>query len=96
MAEQYGFDTEDYGDGLIVESLTTGDGKAEFCDISYEDGTVAVSIGYGAGVGVGVKRDHNEPMNKEMGIKWLVRFESQGSIDAMIETLLRCKNRLSK
>ena len=96
MAEQYGFLTDEYQGGIEVETLQTGDGKVLFQDISFDDGTVSIGMSYGKGTGViGEKIDISRRMDKDMGIKFQVKFESQGSIDSMIETLLRCKNRLA-
>ena len=47
MAEQYGFFTDEYQGGIEVETLQTGDGKALFQDISFEDGTVSIGMSYG-------------------------------------------------
>ena len=95
MADQYGFFTDEYQGGIKVESLQTGDGKALFQDISFEDGTVSIGMSYGQGTGIGTKVEINKRIDEDMGIKFQVKFESQASIDAMIETLLRCKNKLS-
>ena len=99
MSEErkYGFYTEDYGDDLTVETLMTGDGKTQFCEVLFDDGTVSIGMSYDNGIaeGVGVKTKIDEVMNDSMKIKWQVKFESQGSIDSMIETLLRAKNALA-
>jgi len=91
----YGFFTDEYFGGIEVETLQVGDGKALFHDISFEDGTVSIGMSYGNGTGIGTKNLINKPTDASMGIKFQVKFDSQLSIDAMIETLLRCKNKLS-
>ena len=94
--KKYGFYTEDYDNGLSVETLMTGDGKTQFCEVLFDDGTVSIGMSYDNGIaeGVGVKTKIDETMNESMKIKWQVKFECQGSIDSMIETLLRAKNKL--
>lgn len=96
MSKKYGFYTEKYSETLEVETLMTGDGKAQFSDISYKDGTSAVGISYGIGEGVGTETVHNKTMDEEMLIKWQVKFENQQSVDAMIKALLAVKNHLAK
>ncbi|PCI53665.1 MAG: hypothetical protein COB36_12080 [Alphaproteobacteria bacterium] len=95
---KYGFGIEEYKDGLSIETLMTGDGKTQFAEAKFEDGTVSITMSYDNGIveGVGVKTEINRIMDKDMLIKWQVKFESQGSIDSMIETLLRAKNKLSE
>lgn len=95
--KKYGFYTESYGEGLSVETLMTGDGKTQFCEVMFEDGSVSIGMSYDNGIaeGVGVKTKIDKVMGNSMKIKWQVKFESQGSIDSMIETLLRAKNGLS-
>lgn len=91
----YGFYTEKYSDTLEVETLMTGDGKAQFTDIKFEDGTASVGISYGIGEGVGTSITHNKIMTEDMKIKWQVKFENQKSVDALIKTLLEVKNHLA-
>ena len=95
MAEQYGFYTEEYDNEQTLETLMTGDGKSTFTDIIYEDGTVAVGIGYGDGKGLDTEQDYHRKLDDEMMIKWQVKFENQLSIDGMIKCLLRLKNKLN-
>jgi hypothetical protein len=95
MSKVYGFTTETYEGGATIETLTTGDGKAQFTDISYEDGSASIGISYGLGDGIGTKQHHNKKVDESMLIKWQVKFDNQQSIDSMIETLLRVKNRLN-
>ena len=93
--DKYGFYTEEYENGTSIETLMTGDGKAQFSDVRFEDGLVGIGISYGRGAGVGVKEHYEEgTLATDAGVKWQVKFESQESIDAMIETLLRVKNSL--
>tara|TARA_R110000850_G_scaffold165803_2_gene290842 strand:- start:2115 stop:2411 length:297 start_codon:yes stop_codon:yes gene_type:complete len=94
---KYGFYTEEYKEGFSIETLMTGDGKSQFAECIYDDGTVSISMSYdnGIGGGVGVKTEIGRTMDEEMGVRWQVKFESQASIDAMIETLLRAKNALA-
>lgn len=89
---EYGFSTIDYGDGVVIETLATGDGKSEFTDLRYEGGKGAIGISYGTGSGVGVKVEHNKIADKDMLIKWQIMFESEASVNAMIETLIRVKD----
>jgi hypothetical protein len=95
MKKEYGFYTEQYINGKSIETLMTGDGKTQFTDVIFEDGSVALGMSYGQGGGVGVKETH-EPntLATSAGFKWQVKFESQKSIDSMIESLLRVKNSL--
>ena len=97
-ATQYGFNTEEYDNGLTVETLRTGDGKTQFAGCKFDDGTVSIAMSYdnGIGGGVGVKTEIGRTMDEQMGIQWQVKFESQASIDSMIETLLRAKNKLAE
>jgi len=96
MEKLYGFYTEEYDNGFGVETLMTGDGKAQFTDIGFDNGNASIAMSYGLGKGVGVKNHKGGEMNESTLIKWQIKFESQGSVDAMIETLLRVKNRLSR
>ena len=91
----YGFYTEKYTEDFEIETLMTGDGKSQFTDSYFPDGTASIGISYGRGTGVGTQEHHNCTTNPEMGIKWQVKFESQESVDAMINTLLRVKNNLA-
>jgi len=95
MTEQYGFYNEEYDNGTSIETLMTGDGKSQFTDIQYEEGKAAIGISYGIGEGIGTKTTHNKVLDESMLVKWQVKFESQQSVDAMIETLLRVKNHLA-
>ena len=95
MAEKYGFYTEKYSETLEVETLMTGDGKAQFTDIQFEDGTASVGISYGIGEGIGTQTKHDKIMDESMMIKWQVKFENQQSVDAMIRALLDVKNHLA-
>jgi len=95
MKEKYGFVTEKYESGEI-ETLITGDGKAQFTDLTFDDGFVGIGFSYGRGVGIGTKEDYVEGVvSTDVGVKWQVKFDNQKSIDAMIETLLRVKNNLA-
>jgi len=96
MSTTYGFYTEKFSEDLEIETLKTGDGKSQFTDLVYDDGTVAIGISYGVGEGIGVKVEHNKRLDETLKIKWQVKFESQASIDSMIETLLRVKNNLKR
>ena len=95
IEKQYGFYTERYSETFEVETLMTGDGKAQFTDAKFPDGTASVTIAYGRGVGVGTEEKHNCAMNESMGIKWQIKFENQKSVDAMIKALLDVKNHLA-
>lgn len=95
MAEQYGFYTEKYSETLSIETLMTGDGKAQFSDAKFEDGTASVCISYGVGEGVGTETQHNKVLNEDMLVKWQIKFENQKSVDALIKALLEVKNHLS-
>ena len=53
-------------------------------------------MSYGRGNGIGIQESfQGETLATDVGVKWQVKFESQQSIDAMIETLLRVKNNLT-
>lgn len=97
MTEQYGFYKEEYDNGTSIETLMTGDGKAQFTDVVFDDGKVAIGMSYGRGEGVGTKEEHApDTLATDTGVMFQVKFESQESIDSMIETLLRVKNKLTK
>jgi hypothetical protein len=97
MAEKYGFYTEEYNNDDSIETLMTGDGKTLFSDISFPDGTQSIAFSYGMGEGVGVIVEHEDNTKpSDVGVKWQVKFESQGSIDAMIQALLRVKNNMAE
>ena len=91
-----GFYTEKYDNGVEVETLMTGDGKARFTDIQFDDGSASIGISYGQGKGIGAEEQHDEKINDEMQIKWQVKFDNQISVDSMIKALLRVKNYLAK
>jgi len=92
----YGFTTEKYDGDYSVETLTTGDGKAQFTDLDFQDGFVGIGFGYGIGNGIGTKEHYpKDSTSEDAGVRWQVKFDNQVSIDAMIETLLRVKNMLS-
>ena len=96
MFEKYGFFIEEYENGTSMETLATGDGKSEFSDMLFSDGTVGLGIGYGDGGGLGAERTHAEgTLSTDVGVKWQIKFESQKSIDAMIIALLRAKSGLA-
>ena len=95
MSDKYGFYNEEYSNGTSIETLRTGDGKTQFSDIEHDDGTVSIGMSYGRGTGIGTKEVHApKTLATDTGVKFQVKFESQGSIDSMIETLLRVKNKL--
>jgi hypothetical protein len=96
MERQYGFYTEQYGDTFSIETLMTGDGKAEFTCIGYDDGTVSIGISYGQGDGIGAVKHYNHAASEEMGIKWQIKFDNQQSVNAMINSLLDVKERLAQ
>tara|TARA_R110000803_G_scaffold210685_2_gene283187 strand:- start:6084 stop:6377 length:294 start_codon:yes stop_codon:yes gene_type:complete len=97
MEQQYGFYNEEYDNGTSIETLMTGDGKTQFTDIKHADGLVSIGLSYGRGTGIGTKEQHApETLATDAGVKWQIKFESQGSIDSMIETLLRVKNKLAE
>ena len=95
MNKNYGFSVIEYDNGVSIETLETGDGKSEFTDITYDDGTVAIGMSYGVGSGIGVKVQRNQTIDDSLDVKWQVKFDNQKSIDAMIETLLRVKRNLN-
>ena len=95
MDKQYGFYLAKYENGAEIDSLMTGDGKTQFTDIIYPDGSAAIGISYGFGKGVGITTEHNRDLDGDMLIKWQVKFENQKSVDAMIKTLLKVKNHLA-
>lgn len=94
--KKYGFYTERYSDTFEVETLMTGDGKAQFSDVKYPDGDAGISIAYGVGEGIGTQTVHNRIMSEDMAVKWQIKFENQRSVDAMIKALLEVKNHLSE
>ena len=91
----YGFRTATYEGGFSLHTLRTGDGKTEFTDLIFPDGTASIGISYGRGKGIGVKTVYNKTLDADMGITWQVQFDNQESVDQMIETLLRVKNNLA-
>ena len=93
---KYGFYTEEYDNGVEIETLMTGDGKTQFTDIQHDDGTASIGMSYGLGKGIGVKECRNKKLENEMLIKWQVKFDNQVSVDSMIKALLRVKNYLAK
>ena len=95
MSKKYGFIVEEYETGKI-ETLVTGDGKTQFSEISFDDGSVGIGMSYGRGGGIGVKEVF-EPgtISTDIGVQWQVKFDNQLSVDSMIETLLRVKNALA-
>ena len=96
MSDKYGFYNEEYENGTEIKTLMTGDGKTQFTDMKHDDGTVSIGMSYGRGVGVGTKEVHAAgTLATDTGVEFQVKFESQGSIDSMIETLLRVKNALN-
>ena len=91
----YGFYKESYDNDVAIDTLMTGDGKALFTDLSFDDGTASIGISYGQGGGVGVKVNHEDgALPSDVGVKWQVKFESKASVDAMIETLNRVKEKI--
>lgn len=95
MAEKYGFYTEEYEDGTSIETLMTGDGKAQFTDCHFEDGTASVGISYGRGTGISTQQHYKAGTTAtDIGVKWQIKFERQESVDALIVALLKVKNRL--
>lgn len=92
----YGFYDEVYEDGSNCKTLMTGDGRTLFTDLLFNDGLVGIGFSYGLGEGVGVKITPPKGTKAgQVGVEFQVKFESQESIDSMIETLLRVKNILS-
>ena len=89
-----GFYTEKYSEDLEIETLMTGDGKSQFNDIKYKDGTASIGISYGQGEGVNTKTHHHRKLDKEMDVKWQIKFDSTDAVDSMIETLYRVKGHL--
>lgn len=90
---KYGFYTETYADGTSIETLMTGDGKAQFTDCHFEDGTASIGISYGNGTGISTQQSYEAGTTAtDIGVKWQIKFERQESVDAMIVTLLKVKN----
>ena len=75
MSQDYGFYTEVFSGDLEIETLKTGDGKTQFTDLVYNDGTVDIGMSYGIGEGVCVKINHNKRLDESLKIKWHVKFE---------------------
>lgn len=96
MNKNYGFSTMHFDNGLSVQTLETGDGKSEFTDMFYSDGTAAIGFSYGGGTGIGIERQHEKLLSEDLQVQWQVKFDNQRSVDAMITTLLRVKNHLAK
>lgn len=91
----YGFYTETYNDLPSIETLGTGDGKTLFTVLTYEDEKkTALGLGYGAGKGVGVLVENEDNLNhSEAGVVFQIKFESVGSIDSLITTLQRIREK---
>ena len=98
MSEEikYGFYTEIYPDETSVETLRTGDGKTQFTDLTFDDGTVGIGMSYKfINVGIGnLTRYESGTVSTDVGVKWQVVFDNKASIDAMIDTLNRIKEKL--
>ena len=95
MKKEYGFHLENYDNGVSVETLKTGDGRTRFTNLINSDNTVSIGIGYGEFVGIGVDTEVNKTLDSLMGVKWLINFDNQESIDAMIILLRRLKSNLA-
>jgi hypothetical protein len=89
----YGFYEETYDNLPSIATLGTGDGKTAFTVLTYPgDKKTAIGFGYGEGKGVGVLIENIEGVSHDkVGVKFQVKFESVGSIDSMINTLLRIR-----
>jgi hypothetical protein len=95
--KNYGFTTEKYNDGSEIETLQTGDGKAEFVTIGYDDdeSQVGIGFGYGQGTGIGEKVKYApKTTTSDVGIKWQVKFDCEASIDILIDQLSELKQTL--
>lgn len=91
--KKYGFITEEYDDGSSIDTLVTGDGKTQFTDMNHPDGLVGIGMSYGLGKGINTVIDYPPgTLAPDVGVKWSVKFECVESIDAMIDTLNRCKS----
>jgi len=92
MTTEYGFTVEEYDCGAKVETLITGDGKAQFSDLIFHDKFVGIGFSYGRGTGVGTIENHKPgTVSTDVGVKWQVKFDNVKSIDALIETAERVK-----
>ena len=98
MSEEikYRFYTEIYPDETSVETLRTGDGKTQFTDLKFDDGTVGIGTSYrfmNAGIGWITRYEHGTVSTDE-GVKWQIIFDNEASIDAMIAALKIAKAKL--
>lgn len=94
MTKQYGFMDYEYENGRKIQTLVTGDGKTMFLDLEFLDGDVGIGINYGLGQGVKIPHPDIRSDDPLFGIHWQIIFESVGSIDSMIKTLNRLKDKL--
>jgi len=89
--KEYGFVTEEYNDGTTQRVLSTGDGKATFSDIDYENGDVGIAFSYGnkqcTGLNTEFKMPEGSTVSDIKNCELVVRFERIESIDAMVRCL---------
>ncbi len=97
MSKKCGFSTEIYDDDYEIEVLITGDGKTAFTDLKLSDGSVGVCMSYESeGVsrlGKSVVYTENETIN-DINAKWLITFDNEKSIDALIKACIEAKGNL--
>lgn len=91
----YGFYTETYDNLPSIETLGTGDGKTLFTVLTYEaEKKTGLGFGYGRGRGVGVLVENEENLDHgEAGVVFQIKFESVESIDSLIGTLMRIRDK---
>ena len=96
METKYGFTSEITVDGHEFETLQTGDGMTQFCDVVYDDGRVGLAFVYGIGNGtIGELTVFDAPKTlKELDAKWVILFEKPESIDSLVSQLEAIKQKL--
>ena len=94
---RYGFYIEEYEDGSQIRTLMTGDGKALFTDLHFEDGCKGVGFSYGNGVGIGVEiKPPSGTKANEVGVEFQVKFERPDSIQSLIDRLEQIKREMEE
>lgn len=98
--KQYGFLNHTYDSSdIVTEVLYTGDGKTQFADITFNDGKVGVSVKYDKndyiGIGNGLEYPEDTVVS-DIKPRWLIVFEDEGSINALIDILITARNNLIK
>ncbi len=92
--DRYGFFTAVFSNGVEIETLKVGDGKAQFSDINYFESGVAIGMSYGRGQGVGTTENLDSEVSADLTIEWQVKFDSIAGVEAMERALTDVKKHL--